>query len=105
MNIIKFKTDFTQSDKMIRSRHVMTSLNQPSQVHEFVVQLILSRRYNILGINFVVKDPCRNIIEIQIQLDWWERTFNKERNAKICREMSRLVSQLMPIGLCTITLM
>ena len=100
----QIKTDFTKSETLIRlkKKDRMIILAQPSQVHEFVIQLILSRRYRIKGINFVVKDPYRILIVIQIQLTWFDRLFNKLMWERRCQDLTRMVSEMMPIGLCTI---
>lgn len=105
-DVFAVRTDFTNSQKLIRKTkkdsNDILSFNQASQVHEFVIQYILAHYQTVKGINFVVKDPERILIEIQIQLSWWEKFINKGIWNQRCRQLSTLISSKMPVGLCNI---
>src|SRR5690606_27619773 len=97
------KTDFTRSHKLLRHRkNQMVVLAAPSQVHEFIIHYLLTNHKKIKGINFVVRNPARMIIEIQIQITKWDKIFRKKKWRKRCWEMSKMVSGMMPVGLCNI---
>lgn len=106
------KTDFTNSHQLLRQKKEMIVLTQPSQVHEFVIYHLLTY-HQIKGINFVVKDPVKILIEIQIQILWKDSVrdrffelipfYNHKKNWKrVCYELTKMVSEKMPIGMCTI---
>jgi hypothetical protein len=102
-NGYQFKTDLTKVTRQQRRQsNEIISFNQPSQVHEYVVQHLLSHYPSVKGINCFVKDRERNVIEIQIQLSWWDKFLNKHRWNQVCQDMSRFISTRMPIGICTI---
>lgn len=101
----QIKTDFKKRQELIRQKkksESILSFNQASQVHEFVIQQILSNYHTVKGINFVVKDPERILIEVQIQLSWWDKFLNKGQWRRVCHDMSKFISSKMPIGLCNI---
>jgi hypothetical protein len=106
------KTDFTDSHKLLRQKKNMTTLTQPSQVHEFIIYHLLTY-YQIRGINFVVKDPVSILIEIQIQILWKHKVrdwlyslipfyYHKKNWNNVCRDLTKMVSEMMPVGFCNI---
>lgn len=97
------RTDFSEPHTLLRhKKNEMISLNQASQVHEYVIHHFLSYHKGIKGLNFVVKDPVRILIEVQIQLGGWDSMFNRHYWDRVCRDLSKKVSMMMPVGLCNI---
>lgn len=104
----EIKTDFTDQNKLIYNKKNHFGdivLTQPSQVHEFVIYQLLTSKQKIRGINFVVKDPVRVIIDIQIQIYWWDKLLNKKWWVRSCNQMSKIISDRMPNGICKVTLL
>lgn len=100
---LSVRTDFSNSKSLLRKRkNTMVTLNVPSQVHEFIIHYLLTHYPNIKGINFLVKDQVRVIVIIQIQLYWWQKVFEKDLWTRRCWNMTKMVSEMMPVGYCTI---
>lgn len=95
------QTNFSNRSQLMRSKNELYVLSCPSQVHEFVIKDLITN-YQVKGINFVVKDPVKNFIEVQVQISWWDGLFNKDRWRRVCSNLSKKVSTKMPVGICNV---